>query len=92
MTYLERLEHAIREVHGCEAKHAATTAVTDFFRGKVAWQGEVETFDLVGHLKAKRAYAWGYEDGGKWDVVTVLEIPPVESPETAVRVAVAAAR
>lgn len=45
----------------------------------MAWEGEVETFDLAGHPKAKRAYAWGYPNGkGGLEVVAVLEIPPVE--------------
>jgi hypothetical protein len=33
------------------------------FEGKTAWQGTVEVFDLIGHPKAKRAYAWTYRDG-----------------------------
>ena len=43
----------------------------------------------LGHPKAKRCYAWSHLDG-KHDertrFVAVLEIPPVNSPETAVRV------
>jgi hypothetical protein len=43
----------------------------------------------IGHYP----YAWGYpneERGGKYDFVTVLEILPVVSPHTAVRVVIAA--
>jgi len=51
--------------------------------------GDVEVFDLTDHPKAKRAYAWSHIDG-KDDqderFVAVLEIPPVKSAETAVRV------
>ena len=43
----------------------------------------------VGHPKAKRCCAWSYQDNGETQYVTVLEIPPVESPITAVRVAIA---
>jgi len=53
----------------------------------------VEVFDITGHPKAKRAYGWSHK-AGKDDqeerFVTVLEIPPVVSPETAVKVAIAA--
>jgi hypothetical protein len=45
--------------------------------------------DLHGHPKAKRAYAWGHLDGAKEErtrFVWVLEIPPMESADTAVRV------
>jgi hypothetical protein len=59
------------------------------FCGKTVWQGDVEVFDLAGHPKAKRAYAWSHLDGAKDErtrFVAVLEIPPVVSAETAVRV------
>jgi hypothetical protein len=45
------------------------------------------------HPKAKRCFAWSHNDGkGDSDerFVTVLEIPPVVSPETAVKVAIVA--
>ena len=50
----------------------------------------VEAFDIQGHPKARRCYAWSYEEGGETQYVTVLEIPPVDSAETAVKVAIAA--
>ena len=91
MDYLPELQRAIKHLHGCESRHVATTAVKEVFKGQVAWEGDVETFDLTGHPKAKRAYAWGYPNGkGGLEVVAVLEIPPVESPVTAVRAAIAA--
>jgi len=51
--------------------------------------GDVEVFDLTGHPKAKRAYAWSHVHGKNDEgerFVAVLEIPPVESALTAVRV------
>ncbi len=92
MTYLEEVAHAIRELHGCECAHVRTVPVSEVFKGRVIWAGDVEVFDLAGHAKARRAYAWGYPgaDGGALEVTTVLEIPPVNSPETAVKVAIAA--
>jgi hypothetical protein len=64
--------------------------VVEQFKGQIAWQGTVEVFDLVGHPKAKRAYARTYRDGNQNKTITVLHIPPVDSPETAIKVAVAA--
>lgn len=91
MEYLAELQHAIKQLHGCEARHVATTPVKEVFKGQTVWEGEVETFDLTGHAKAKRAYAWGYPNGrGGLEVVAVLEIPPVESPQTAVKAAIVA--
>jgi len=67
--------------------------VHEVFRGQTAWMGDVQVFTLSGHPKAKKAYAWSHADG-KDDTgerfVTVLEIPPVDSPQTAVKVAIAA--
>jgi hypothetical protein len=56
------------------------------FKGKVAWEGNVEVFDLIGHPKAAQGYAWGYQDdAGKWQCVPVLKVSPVDSPRMAVQ-------
>jgi hypothetical protein len=44
----------------------------------------LEVFDLTGHPKAKRCYAWSY--GEPEEIITILELPPVDSPESAVKV------
>ena len=84
------LKDAIRVTHGCESLHVESVLVKEVFDGQTAWEGTVEVFDLVGHLKAKRAYAWSYRGGDETKSVAVLEIPPVDSPQSAVRVALAA--
>jgi hypothetical protein len=85
------LEEVIKEQHGCDSVHVRSEAVHEVFQGLTAWQGTVEVFDLIGHPKAKRAYVWQYEDDDKrTKTVTVLEIPPVDSPQTAVKIAIAA--
>jgi hypothetical protein len=91
--YLAELKAKIRLLHGCDATYRQTVPVKEVFRGKTVWDGDVEVFDLTGHAKAKRCYAWGYPSDklpGELAVVTVLEIPPVVSPETAVKVAISA--
>jgi len=78
-------------MHGCESRYVESVPVREIFQGRTAWQGTVEVFDLMGHSKAKRVYAWQYQDGpDEIKTVVVLEIPPVDSPETAVKVAIAA--
>jgi hypothetical protein len=62
----------------------------ELFQGRTAWQETVEVFDLIGHPKAKRAYAWQYEEGRETKTIIALEIPPVDSAQTAVKVAIAA--
>jgi hypothetical protein len=88
--YIRQLREAIKATHGCESRHVATSRVVSKFKGKTAWEGDVEVFDLTGHPKAKRCYAWGYVDNGQFRSTSVLEIPPVDSPSTAVDVAIAA--
>ncbi len=87
--YIARLQTAVQHLHNCGAVYRETVPVHEVFRGQTVWQGHVEVFDLTGHPKAKRCYAWSHLDGAKDErtrFVAVLEIPPVESAETAVRV------
>lgn len=88
--YLAKIKDAIEVMHRCKARHVSTSPVTEYFEGKLAWTGEVETFDLQGHPKAQRCHAWSYEENGETQYVTVLEIPPVDSPSSAVTIAIAA--
>jgi hypothetical protein len=90
--YLSELRKAIKAVHGCDATHAATVPVKEVFRGEIAWQGDVEVFDVIGHAKAKQCFAWGVrrDDDKGWDVTAVLGVPPVVTPELAVKAAIAA--
>lgn len=87
--YIARVQVAVSQLHNCGAVWRETVPVHEVFRGQTVWKGKVEVFDLTGHPKAKRAYGWSHK-AGKNDsderFVTVLEIPPVESAVTAVRV------
>jgi hypothetical protein len=91
MDYIGELKKVIRQLHGCEAEHAETVPVKEVFQGQTVWEGEVEVFNIRGHPKARRCYAWahasGEDDKGK-RCVAVLELPPVNSPQTAVRAAI----
>jgi hypothetical protein len=90
--YIEELKATLLNLHGVEAEHVETVPVIEEFQGETIWQGEVEVFDIKGHPKAKRAYAWGHvtgdDDQGR-RYVTVLELPPVTSPHRAVQVSIA---
>ncbi len=88
--YQTALIDAIKATHGAQAAHVESVPVKEVFQGKTAWDGTVEVFTITGHPKAKRCYAWGYKDGEEWAITSVLEIPPVVSPQTAVKVAIAA--
>jgi hypothetical protein len=83
---LELIHKAVERAAECPATHLESATVVEGFRDQIMWQGVVEVFALDGHAKAKRAYGW--QDGERF--VAVLEIPPVDSPNTAVRAAIAA--
>ena len=91
-TYREELKKAITAMHGGSPLWLATVPVKEVFRGQTAWDGEVEVFSLHGHPRAAQCFAWGVrrDDDKGWEVTAVLAIPPVVSPETAVKAAIAA--
>ena len=89
-TLLQTIQQAVERAAECEAEHVESVAVAEVFRGQTIWDGMVEAFTLTGHPKAKRAYGWAYHDGKETRYVAVLELPPVNSPNTAVRAAIAA--
>jgi hypothetical protein len=91
MTEIERLQKAIKDLHGCDSSHVVTTPVRDIFQGQVAWEGNVEVFQLKDHpSKALIAYAWSYKnDDGEPRYVVILGIPPVRTALDAVRAYIA---
>ena len=87
--YITALAKAFSDLHGCQAKHLETVPVVEQFQGKIVWEGEVEVFALTNHPKAKKGYAWSYNENDKDHVTAVLELPPVISPKTAVQASIA---
>ncbi len=85
---IEQLGQAVETMHKCKARQIESKPVIELLRGEVAWDGVVEVFKLTGHPHAKRCYAWSYMDKGEPQYVTVLEIPHVDSAETAVKIAI----
>ena len=92
MSNIAELQDTIRHLHKAHPRHVESVPVTESFQGQTVWDGVVEVFDLIGHPKANRIYAWSHDTGNPKHpkhYVTVLHIPPVISPETAVRAAIA---
>jgi len=85
----KELRKIIKRLHGCDSRHIESVPVTEIFRDEIAWQGVVEVFELIDHEKSKRCYAWSFQDGKTTRSIAVLEIPPVNSPQTAVKIAIA---
>lgn len=86
-TYIQRLQMTVEHLHRCSAVHVSSEHVQEVFRGETVWEGDVEVFGITGHPKAKRCYGWSYGDPEQF--ITILELPPVDSPESAVKVGAA---
>jgi hypothetical protein len=89
-----QLKEAIETQHGGAATLAQSVPVLETFEGQTVWEGVVHVFDLEGHPKATRAYAWSspIEGSAKRRFFAVLHIPPIVSPLDAVRAAIVAER
>jgi len=85
---IDQLREAVETMHHCKAVHEQSFPIVEMFGQQKVWEGVIESFAITGHPNAKRCYAWGYPDGGEMRYVAVLEIPPVDSPHTALRAAI----
>src|SRR5690349_6504820 len=54
----DQLKQAVEGQHGGKAVMVAAEPVKEVFNGQTVWEGLVHVFDLKGHPKATRAYAW----------------------------------
>ena len=91
MTYIEELRDVIRRLHGVDSNHLGSVPIKESFRGETVWDGCVEVFELVGHPRATKLYAWSHAtdnpDNPKRHV-TVLHSDLITSPLLAVRAAI----
>jgi hypothetical protein len=91
VTHIQELMDAIHHLHGAKARHLESVPVIETFQGRTVWEGIVEVFHLSGHPKTDKAYAWIHRTDDPANPkrhVTVLHIPPVVSPQTAVQAAI----
>jgi hypothetical protein len=87
---IENIKKAVERHAGCRANHVESNPVTEGYRDQIPWEGVVEVFDLDGHPKANRAYGWQFGEGQNAQYTVVLGIPPINSPNAAVRASIAA--
>ena len=83
------LAQAVERMHPCKATLAQSVPVRERHGDATVWEGVVHVFDLTGHPKATRAYAWSspIEGSDKRRFFAVLHQGPVTSPVEAVRAA-----
>jgi hypothetical protein len=86
--FISELKHAVESQHGGTATLAQSVPVHETFKGEPVWEGVVHVFDLEGHPKATRAYAWSspIEGSTKRRFFAVLHMGGIRSPQDAVGV------
>jgi hypothetical protein len=86
------LTHAVEAQHGGIATLAQSVPIKEIYNGQTVWEGVVHVFDLAGHPKATRAYAWSspIEGSDKRRFFAVLHMGVIKSPADAVRAAIVA--
>lgn len=91
---VDQLKQAVEGQHGGKAALVSAEPVKEVFNGKTVWEGVVHVFDLEGHPKATRAYAWSspVEGSNKRRFYAVLHLGGIRSPLDAVRAAIVAER
>jgi hypothetical protein len=84
------LKLAIMRLHNCDASYMKEVPIIEKFGSKTVWQGIVRVFKIAGNPQTDTCYAWSYpiEGSTKRRYYTVLKIPPIDSPEKAVRAAI----
>ena len=81
------LKKHVERLLDCTASFIEDVAVVEKFGDLTAWSGTVSVFALEDHPMAAKAYVWSspIEESTKRHYYAVLDIPPVDSPEKAVR-------
>jgi hypothetical protein len=87
---IKQLSNIIEKQHNCTAHFIKDVSVLESFKGNTVWKGAVSIFELKGHPKANTCYAWSSAIDGstKRRYYAVLHIPPIDSPEKAVRASI----
>ena len=87
---LEELQRTIKRLHKCKAFYFETVVVVEKFGLETVWQGPVHSFQIEGHPRARLCFAWAspIKDSTKIRQYTVLCVPPIDSPEKAVRASI----
>ncbi len=87
---IEDIKLAVERLHNCKASHIEDVAVMENFRDQTVWSGVVHVFKIEGNSKSDKCYAWSspIEGSTKRRYYAVLKVPPIDSPEKAVRASI----
>ncbi len=89
-TLEDQIKRGVENLHNCSAVLQEVVSVKETFENEVVWEGSVLIFNLNGHPEADKCYAWAspVEGSEKRKFYAVLHIPPVDSPERAIRASI----
>jgi len=87
---VEDVKRAVENLHHCKAFYIEDVAVMENFGDQTVWSGIVHVFKIEGKSKADKCYAWSspIEGSTKRHYYAVLHVPPIDSPENAVRASI----
>lgn len=87
----EGLSFHIERLHNCKVTDdVGHSFVKETFDDQLVWEGLVHIFTIQGHPDTDTCYAWSspIEGSDKRKIYAVLKVPPIDSPEKAVRAAI----
>lgn len=86
------LRAAVEGLYACRATFDRHEDVESYSGDELAWKGRVSVFQIHGNSIASICYAWSepIEGSEKRRFFAVLNAPPVDSPEAAVRASIMA--
>jgi hypothetical protein len=89
-TDIEDTKQAVERLHKCKASYIEDVAVIENFGDETIWSGIVHVFKIEGNSKADKCYAWSspIEGSTKRRYYAVLKVPPIDTPEKAVRASI----
>jgi hypothetical protein len=87
---INRLKGLVERLHHCKASHIEEVAVIEKYGPSTVWEGTVHIFNITGHAETDICYAWSspIEGSTKRRYYAVLKIPPIDSPEKAIRASI----
>lgn len=91
--YQLAVRDAIEKRAHCTATYYQTQPVRILLDSEILWKGKVEVFKLQGHPQANLAFGWGFANNEKkMEYVTVVGVPPLDNPISAVKAFLASRR
>jgi hypothetical protein len=85
------LKTAVERMHNCTASFIEDVVVLEKYGDQTVWSGMVSVFSIEGNPpQATKVYAWSSPIQGstKRRYYAVLGVPPINSPEKAVRASI----